>query len=76
MAGFAPTLVIVRVAYGKSVDSVQQMMSMHFAEQSSRQGHGHGVSALRTTVNISSRSQDDHIEEAKSELGVKGDRVV
>ncbi|KAF9264557.1 hypothetical protein L218DRAFT_228168 [Marasmius fiardii PR-910] len=27
MAGLAPTLIIVRVAYGKSVDSVQQMVS-------------------------------------------------
>ncbi|KAK1219520.1 hypothetical protein PQX77_017753 [Marasmius sp. AFHP31] len=32
MAGLAPTLIIVRVAYGKSVDSVQQMVSTHFSE--------------------------------------------
>ncbi|KAJ8077912.1 hypothetical protein PM082_002353 [Marasmius tenuissimus] len=77
MAGFAPTLVIVRVAYGKSVDSVQQMMSIHFAEQTSRPGHGHGVSTLRTTVNLPSRSQDeDHIEQAKSEFSMNGDRIV
>ncbi|KAG7088994.1 hypothetical protein E1B28_012940 [Marasmius oreades] len=33
MSGLAPTLVIVRVAYGKSVDSVQQVMSIHFLDQ-------------------------------------------
>ncbi|KAL0059340.1 hypothetical protein AAF712_013918 [Marasmius tenuissimus] len=77
MAGFAPTLVIVRVAYGKSVDSVQQMMSIHFAEQTSRPGHGHGVSTLRTTVNLPSRSQDeDHIKQAKFEVSMNGDRIV
>ncbi|KAK1229642.1 hypothetical protein PQX77_007277 [Marasmius sp. AFHP31] len=52
MAGLAPTLIIVRVAYGKSVDNVDQVMSIHFADR----GAGH------TTINIVPRSQDDNTE--------------
>ncbi|KAF9265044.1 hypothetical protein L218DRAFT_957714 [Marasmius fiardii PR-910] len=32
MSGLAPTLIIVRVAYGKSVNSVQQMVSLQWAD--------------------------------------------
>ncbi|KAK1223921.1 hypothetical protein PQX77_013200 [Marasmius sp. AFHP31] len=54
MSGLAPTLIIVRVAYGKSVDSVQQVISIHFAEQASQ--------IPRTmTVDIRSRPQNDNL---------------
>ncbi|KAJ8077845.1 hypothetical protein PM082_002285 [Marasmius tenuissimus] len=51
--GLAPTLIIVRVAYGKSVDSVQQMISdtsIQFAEpgQGSRRRNGEDI--LRGTA--------------------------
>ncbi|KAL0058239.1 hypothetical protein AAF712_015088 [Marasmius tenuissimus] len=59
MAGLAPTLVIVRVAHGKSVDSVQQVMSIHFAEQASQQGTTFGLNVLRTTLDIRSHRRDD-----------------
>ncbi|KAK1226709.1 hypothetical protein PQX77_010305 [Marasmius sp. AFHP31] len=39
MAGLAPTLIIVRIGYRKSVDSVQQMVSAHFAEGGSQLEH-------------------------------------
>ncbi|KAK1217584.1 hypothetical protein PQX77_019753 [Marasmius sp. AFHP31] len=48
MAGIAPTLIIVRVAYRKSVDSVQQMVSAHFAECESQQEVGNQT--LQTTL--------------------------
>ncbi|KAK1223246.1 hypothetical protein PQX77_013873 [Marasmius sp. AFHP31] len=55
MSGLAPTLIIVRVAYGKSVDSVHQMVSINFAERETQQGPQ--LSAPRATVDISSRPQ-------------------
>ncbi|KAF9265097.1 hypothetical protein L218DRAFT_957781 [Marasmius fiardii PR-910] len=39
MSGLAPTLIIVRVAYGKSVDSVQQMVSL---QSTNAQGNSQG----------------------------------
>ncbi|KAF9265055.1 hypothetical protein L218DRAFT_957729 [Marasmius fiardii PR-910] len=39
MSGLAPTLIIVRVAYGKSVDSVQQMVSLQLTDP---QGNSQG----------------------------------
>ncbi|KAK1223224.1 hypothetical protein PQX77_013903 [Marasmius sp. AFHP31] len=52
--GLAPTLIIVRVAYGKSVDSVQQMVSIHFAERETQQEAN--VNPARATVDIRPRS--------------------
>ncbi|KAL0069187.1 hypothetical protein AAF712_003875 [Marasmius tenuissimus] len=61
MSGLAPTLIIVRIAYGKSVDSVQQqMLSIHFAEPGSNQGAN--PSALRATVDIRSHRQNEDLE--------------
>ncbi|KAK1215405.1 hypothetical protein PQX77_021980, partial [Marasmius sp. AFHP31] len=62
MAGLAPTLIIVRVAHGKSVDSVQQVMSIHFAEQVSQQGTTFGPNLLQTTLDIHPyrRNDDDN----------------
>ncbi|KAL0058039.1 hypothetical protein AAF712_015298 [Marasmius tenuissimus] len=70
MSGLAPTLIIVRVAYGKSVESVQQMVSIHFAERETQQEAG--ANALRATVNIRSRTgagalQPHNPESAKTE---------
>ncbi|KAK1221016.1 hypothetical protein PQX77_016179 [Marasmius sp. AFHP31] len=75
MSGLAPTLIIVRVAYGKSVESVQQMMSIHFAERTSHQATGPTAGISRGTAEIRARSENDHgdgvLEEVK--LVVKGD---
>ncbi|KAJ8077904.1 hypothetical protein PM082_002345 [Marasmius tenuissimus] len=58
--GLAPTLLIVRVAHGKSVDSVQQVMdSIHFAPQTTHQGTGRAAS---TTVDIRPHIESDDIE--------------
>ncbi|KAK1220453.1 hypothetical protein PQX77_016771 [Marasmius sp. AFHP31] len=56
MAGLAPTLIIVRVGYRKSVDSVQQMVSIHLAEHGSQWEAGNR--AVQTTLNIPSHPQD------------------
>ncbi|KAK1234697.1 hypothetical protein PQX77_002094 [Marasmius sp. AFHP31] len=53
MAGLAPTLMIVRIAYGKQVDSVQQTMSIHFAERETRASRRSGT---RGTMDICPRS--------------------
>ncbi|KAK1223919.1 hypothetical protein PQX77_013198 [Marasmius sp. AFHP31] len=70
MAGLAPTLIIVRVAHGKSVDSVQQMMSIHFANQDASQ-QSHGESDTTATLHVRSyfrnRASDVDIEAAKPE---------
>ncbi|KAL0061699.1 hypothetical protein AAF712_011451 [Marasmius tenuissimus] len=69
MSGLAPTLIIVRVAYGKSVETVTQMVSIQFAERDTQQGPR--LSALRATVDISSRphigASHSQLEAAKSE---------
>ncbi|KAK1223922.1 hypothetical protein PQX77_013201 [Marasmius sp. AFHP31] len=69
MSGLAPTLIIVRVAYGKSIETVQQMVSIQFAERETQ--HGPRLSMLRATVDISSRSRigalHPQVEAAKSE---------
>ncbi|KAL0057588.1 hypothetical protein AAF712_015766 [Marasmius tenuissimus] len=69
MSGLAPTLIIVRVAYGKSVETVTQMVSIQFAERETQQGPR--LSALRATVDISSSphigASHAQIEAAKSE---------
>ncbi|KAK1224365.1 hypothetical protein PQX77_012726 [Marasmius sp. AFHP31] len=73
MSGLAPTLIIVRVAYGKSANSVQQMMPISFAsQQSSQQASGLARRAFQLTVDIRSHRQndnpEDHEEEAEPEL--------
>ncbi|KAK1221019.1 hypothetical protein PQX77_016182 [Marasmius sp. AFHP31] len=81
IAGLAPTLIIVRVAYGTSVDSVQQMVSnsIHFAERESQQGVG--ISALQANVNIHSQTQSNdtssgsQMEETPSEKHEEGRMV-
>ncbi|KAK1228016.1 hypothetical protein PQX77_008958 [Marasmius sp. AFHP31] len=70
VSGFAPTLIVVRVAYGKSVDSVQQVMSIHFAEQSSHPISGPtATGVLRGTVDIRSRPQ--HVNHEGSVEAIK-----
>ncbi|KAK1223956.1 hypothetical protein PQX77_013164 [Marasmius sp. AFHP31] len=70
MSGLAPTLIIVRVAYRKSVDSVQQMISIHFAEREFRREDG---ITLGATMDVRSLHQNDdsasdvRVEETKSE---------
>ncbi|KAJ8077867.1 hypothetical protein PM082_002308 [Marasmius tenuissimus] len=61
MAGLAPTLVIVRVAYGKSVESVQQMASIRFAERQAQHG-GLGNTALHVTLDVRSHPQNETSE--------------
>ncbi|KAK1224583.1 hypothetical protein PQX77_012513 [Marasmius sp. AFHP31] len=70
MSGLAPTLIIVRVADKKSVDSVQQMVSMHFAERDTQQATG--TSAIQATIDIRSHPQTA-IQEIDSE-GVQQER--
>ncbi|KAK1229498.1 hypothetical protein PQX77_007433, partial [Marasmius sp. AFHP31] len=62
MSGLAPTLIIVRVTHGKSVESVQQVVSLQFARRGSRSASGSGPSALQTTMDIPSHSHDDYRE--------------
>ncbi|KAJ8077910.1 hypothetical protein PM082_002351 [Marasmius tenuissimus] len=77
LSGLAPTLIIVRVAYGKSVESVQQMASIHFAERENR--HGSVTSGLPTSVNICSHLRDEDMEadgEAVKDEGVSKDEML
>ncbi|KAK1218765.1 hypothetical protein PQX77_018532 [Marasmius sp. AFHP31] len=54
MSGLAPTLIFVRVAYGKSVDSVQQqLMSIHLSEEASQQRTGLGTMAPQAAMKFS-----------------------
>ncbi|KAK1229644.1 hypothetical protein PQX77_007280 [Marasmius sp. AFHP31] len=74
MAGLAPTLIIVRVAYGKSVDSVQQVITrtIHFAEQESQETRpGRSLSALRATVDIRSHQQTEDLEAHKETVNLQ-----
>ena len=54
LQGLAPTLIIVRIAYGSSDNSVQQMVSIHFAERVSQQPsvHAGAIIVPRATVEI------------------------
>ncbi|KAK1234427.1 hypothetical protein PQX77_002367 [Marasmius sp. AFHP31] len=63
MSGLAPTLIIVRVAYGKSANSVQQMMPVPFAAQSSQRESDLARRVLQITVDICSHRQDDDPED-------------
>ncbi|KAK1221600.1 hypothetical protein PQX77_015613 [Marasmius sp. AFHP31] len=63
MSGLAPTLIFVRVAYGKSVDSVQQqMMSIHLSEEASQQRTGPGTSAPQAAMDIQSNPQTGNLK--------------
>ncbi|KAK1221602.1 hypothetical protein PQX77_015615 [Marasmius sp. AFHP31] len=63
MSGLAPTLVFVRVAYGNSVDSVQQqMMSIHLSEEASWQRTGLGTSMPQAAMDIQSNPQTSNLE--------------
>ncbi|KAK1217926.1 hypothetical protein PQX77_019401 [Marasmius sp. AFHP31] len=79
MSGLAPTLIIVRVAYGKSVESVQQMVSIHFAENETRLGPSTG--GIRATVEIRSCTgievlEAGNTEGTKSEARMSQSRIV
>ncbi|KAK1220344.1 hypothetical protein PQX77_016888 [Marasmius sp. AFHP31] len=73
MSGLAPTMIIVRVAYGKSMDSVQQqIMSIHLSEEATQQRTGLDTSTPQAAVDIQSNPQtgnlEDHTEEPKPEV--------
>ncbi|KAK1218910.1 hypothetical protein PQX77_018378 [Marasmius sp. AFHP31] len=68
MSGLAPTLIFVRVTYGKSVDSVQQqMMSIHLSEEASRQRTGLGMSIPQAAIDIQSNAQTSNLEDCMEE---------
>ncbi|KAL0065764.1 hypothetical protein AAF712_007248 [Marasmius tenuissimus] len=70
MSGLAPTLVIVRVAYRKSVDSVQQMMTtLQFAEGREDEQQSESTAAGQTTVDMRGgiRVRVDHDSSPSSE---------
>ncbi|KAK1223250.1 hypothetical protein PQX77_013877 [Marasmius sp. AFHP31] len=75
MTGLAPTLIIVRVGYRQSVDSVQQMVSIHFAECESKWEAGNR--AAQSTPDITScpqredASSGSRVKEAISEVQEK-----
>ncbi|KAK1217925.1 hypothetical protein PQX77_019400 [Marasmius sp. AFHP31] len=77
MSGLAPTIIIVRVAYGKSVDSVQQMTeSMRFTTQPRSSTDG-----IRTTLDnhayIGSQWPEAHgTEVTKAKWGMSESRIV
>ncbi|KAL0063975.1 hypothetical protein AAF712_009043 [Marasmius tenuissimus] len=61
MSGLAPTLIIVRVAYGKSAtDSVQQETTIRFAERNSRQALGTGT--VQANADVQTRHQSESSE--------------
>ncbi|KAK1216492.1 hypothetical protein PQX77_020880 [Marasmius sp. AFHP31] len=75
MSGLAPTLIFVRVAYGKSMDSVQQqMMSIHLSEEASQQRTRLGTSVPQAAVDIQSNLQisnlEDCMEQPKPEVKI------
>ncbi|KAJ8077829.1 hypothetical protein PM082_002269 [Marasmius tenuissimus] len=73
MSGLAPTLIIVRVAHGKSVDSVQQeMVSIQFAERETR--HGSATTGRDFTLDTHSDPQlrdSSEIDTSEAELETK-----
>ncbi|KAK1218763.1 hypothetical protein PQX77_018530 [Marasmius sp. AFHP31] len=73
MAGLAPTLIFVRVAYGKSVDSVQQqMMSIHLSEGASQQRTELDTNAPQAAVDIQSNPQTSNPEDCMEEPRPEG----
>ncbi|KAF9269336.1 hypothetical protein L218DRAFT_953902 [Marasmius fiardii PR-910] len=80
ISGIAPTLIIVRVAYGKTVDSVHQMVStLHFADgRDVQQG---STSERQTVVDLQLRTRSDvdvHLDMDKpfSPPAVTGEKMV
>ncbi|KAK1215599.1 hypothetical protein PQX77_021788 [Marasmius sp. AFHP31] len=74
MLGLAPTLIIVRVGYRKSVNSVQQMVSIHFAEHDSQEEVGNR--ALQTTLDIHLHPQHvDVLSDSHEEDGTAGEKL-
>ncbi|KAJ8090973.1 hypothetical protein PM082_024897 [Marasmius tenuissimus] len=78
MAGIAQTVIVVRIAYGQAVGSVQQMVStLHFAEgannlsQQSMAAHG-SVDLRRSLVGVEERGMVGRIEKDKPPLNVAG----
>ncbi|KAK1223126.1 hypothetical protein PQX77_014000 [Marasmius sp. AFHP31] len=68
MSGLAPTLIIVRVAYSKSVDSIQQqMVSIHLSKEASQQRTGLGTSMPQAAVDIQSNPQTSNLEDCMEE---------
>ncbi|KAJ8077627.1 hypothetical protein PM082_002059 [Marasmius tenuissimus] len=64
MSGLAPTLIIVRVAYGKSVtDSVQHETTIRFAERNSRQALGTRTVQANADVQTHHRSESSESED-------------
>ncbi|KAJ8085707.1 hypothetical protein PM082_004525 [Marasmius tenuissimus] len=82
MTAIAPTLIIVRIAYGQSVESVDQMVStLHFAEgannlsqQRSMVGPG-AVDLRQSLAGIEERGMVGRIETDKPPSDVAGDAV-
>ncbi|KAK1230386.1 hypothetical protein PQX77_006531 [Marasmius sp. AFHP31] len=63
MSGLAPTLIIVRVAYGKSVDSVQQqVISIHLSEEASQRRTELDTSVPQAAMDIQSNPQTSNLE--------------
>ncbi|KAJ8090917.1 hypothetical protein PM082_024841 [Marasmius tenuissimus] len=78
MAGIAQTVIVVRIAYGQAVESVQQMVStLHFAEgannlsQQSMAAHG-SVDLRQSLVGVEERGMVGRIEKDKPPLNVAG----
>ncbi|KAK1217160.1 hypothetical protein PQX77_020192 [Marasmius sp. AFHP31] len=67
MAAIAPTLIIVRIAYGQTVESVQQMVStLHFAEAMANGSQQRSVSAPAVHGTIDLRQSLAVVEERGS----------
>ncbi|KAJ8077826.1 hypothetical protein PM082_002265 [Marasmius tenuissimus] len=68
-SGLAPTLIIVHVAYGKSVETVQleQMGTIHFASRGTQQRAESNMSALQSTVNVQVRNPNADVESMNNE---------
>ncbi|KAK1220891.1 hypothetical protein PQX77_016312 [Marasmius sp. AFHP31] len=53
MAAIAPTLIVLRIAYGQSVDSVQQMVStVQFAERGNSNSQQHSAAVRHGTIDL------------------------
>ncbi|KAK7059219.1 hypothetical protein VNI00_001846, partial [Paramarasmius palmivorus] len=66
-AGIAPTLIIVRVGLGKTVESVNQMVStLHFADNSPNTETRHNGSRFSGIHAVEFQSGRSHSEEAES----------
>ncbi|KAJ8077834.1 hypothetical protein PM082_002274 [Marasmius tenuissimus] len=60
MSGLAPTLIIVRVAHGKPVESVEQVMSIRFAARGTQQATG--TTTVEIPSHIRGNSSDGTLE--------------